>query len=69
MARDLADCLIIDTALSGCSGILEMCHRCAKRYGYYSPASSENEGHGVEHSTAFLLHQEAAMGLINCLIS
>ena len=46
-----------------------MCHRCGKRYGSYSPASPQNEGPGVEHSTAVLLHQEAAMGLINCLIS
>ena len=61
--------MIIDTALSGCSGILEMCHRRGKRYGSYSPATSQNEGHGVDHSTAGLSHQEAAMGLINFLIS
>ena len=60
-------CCLLDTALLGCSRILEMCHRGGKRYGSYSPATSQNEGHGVEHSTAVLPHQEAAMGLINLI--
>ena len=50
------------------SGILEMCHRDGKRNVSYSPATPQNGGHGVEHSPVFLPHQEAAMGLINCLI-
>ena len=39
-----------------------MCHRGGRRYGSYSPAPPQNEGHGVEHSTAVLFHQEAALG-------
>ena len=48
--------------LDGCSGILEMCDRGGRRYGFYSPPPPQNEGHGVEHSTAVSPHQEAALG-------
>ena len=35
-----------------------MCHRGGRRYGSYCPATPQNEGHRVEHSTTVLPHQE-----------
>ena len=48
--------------LDGCSGKLEMCHRGGRRYGSYSPATPQNEGHGVGHSTAVFSHQKVTLG-------
>ena len=35
-----------------------MCHRGGRQYGSYCPATPQNEGYRVEHSTTVLLHQE-----------